>query len=104
MASGIDIEDKPRRIIDGMISAQLDINLIEYHKLMATLSMQGNNAQKANEHMESLRDLIFLKDDTVVPIEAKITKLLDEMDNWVVRILPESIPMPQDKLILKPEF
>lgn len=104
MASGISIDDKPDHLIEGLLSVRLDNQLIEYHKLMATLATQLQDADKANKHAKELLNLILMVEDKEPSIEDNTKKLLKEMDNWTVRIDPKSLPLPQDKLILKPEF
>lgn len=104
MVSGIDITKYSKNVIEGMIAAQLDIQLIEYHKLMSQLLVQTGNAAKAMEHIESLKDLIFMTDTEKVSIDDNTKKLLEDMDKWIIRIDPKSIPMPQNKLVLRPEY
>jgi len=101
MASGIDVSKYSETVVEGLIQAQLDTQLIDYYKLMVSTYVAAKDMDKANESLDKLRRLILMDDSPVVSKDAEVAKLLEEMDNWIVRIDPSTIPLPENRLIEK---
>ena len=103
MAAGINIEGLNDRVILGLSKSQLDFQLINYYKLLATLHIENKDFDKANKALENLFTLINMGDITVKPDKEQI--LLEEaknLDKLEVRIDPESLKnIPRKGLIPK---
>jgi hypothetical protein len=99
MASGIDISKHPDIVVEGLIQAQLDSQLIDYYKLMVSTYVAAKDSDKANDSLEKLKRLIVMDDSPVIDKDAEVRKILDEMDNWKVTIDPSSLSLPDNRLI-----
>ena len=103
MAAGINIEGLNDRVILGLSKSQLDFQLINYYKLLATLHIENKDFDKANKALENLFRLINMQDIESVPDREQL--LLDEaknLDKLEVRIIPESLKnIPKKGLIPK---
>lgn len=103
MAAGINIEGLSDRVILGLSKSQLDFQLINYYKLLATLHIENKDFDKANKALSNLYSLINMRDVESVPDREQM--LLEEaknLDNLEVRIDPESLKnIPKKGLIPK---
>jgi hypothetical protein len=92
MAAGINLEGLNDRVILGLSKSQLDFQLINYYKLLATLHIENKDFDKANKALENLYNLINMRDVEERPDRDQV--LLEEaknLDKLEVRIDPESI-------------
>lgn len=103
MAAGINIEGLSDRVILGLSKSQLDFQLINYYKLLATLHIENKDFEKANRALENLYRLINMHDVEETPDREQM--LLEEaknLDKLEVRIDPESLKnIPKQGLIPK---
>lgn len=103
MAAGINIEGLSDRVILGLSKSQLDFQLINYYKLLATLHIENKDFDKANKALGNLYRLINMFEVEDTPGREQM--LLEEaknLDNLEVRIDPESLKnIPKTGLIPK---
>lgn len=105
MASGIDISDKLPHVVQGMVRAQLDFQLIEYYKLLVQLHIENKNFETANEILNKLFGLITMTEAPAAESKQdELNRALENMDNWIVEIDPTSLTLPKDKLMLKSQI
>ena len=86
-----------------MIQAQLDNQLIDYYKLLVTTYVKAGDVAQANSALDKMRRLILMDFSVVVSKEDEVAQILDEMDNWIVRVDPSTIPVAQNRLIPLPK-
>jgi hypothetical protein len=102
MASGVDLLKYPEHIQDALVSVQLDNDLAEYYKLMASMHIVTQNAEKANECAAKYAEItlpeISVKTNNK---EEMINKELAAMDNWLLKIDKDSLPKHVSGLILR---
>lgn len=86
MASGIDLSKYSEHVIEGLIDAQLDSQLIDYYKLLINVKSRAGDSDGANECLERLKRIIIMDDAPVVTKMDHINAILDDMDNWKVTV------------------
>mgnify|MGYP000908495603 FL=1 len=86
MASGIDLSKYSEHVIEGLIDAQLDSQLIDYYKLLINVKSRAGDSDGANECLERLKRIIIMDDAPVITKMDHINALLDDMDNWKVTV------------------
>ena len=85
-----------------MMGQKLDAELAEYYKLLAILHAISGNFPKAQEIIKeyvrvALPELGAAADSK----QSETEKILETMDKWVLRIVPESIPKENSGFILR---
>lgn len=86
MASGIDLSKYSEHVIEGLVDAQLDSQLIEYYKLLINVKSRTGDSDGANECLERLKRIILMDSAPVITKNDYINALLDDMDDWKVTV------------------
>ena len=102
MASGIDVKSCPSHLVSGLIQTQLDNDLAEYYKLLSTLFALGKDFGKAREYANKFAAILLPEmGDADAEHRAKVDKLLDGMDKWLLEIDRSSLPRPKGRILRK---
>jgi hypothetical protein len=104
MASGVDIQHKPKHVQQAILSAQLDNDLIEYYKLLTVTHAISQHFDKATDCLQKLAAVLLPEmQDASGNKQAVIDSLLAGMDKWVLKIDKDSLPKPTKGLIERKE-
>ena len=102
MASGINVEGLSDKVIIGLSKAQLDFQLMEYYKLLATLHIQSKNVDEANKALKNYYNIIHMLDpDIQSDREKEMIEMAKNLDKLHVSIDPECLKEVAPKIIFK---
>ncbi len=102
MASGINVEGLDSRVLIGLSKAQLDFQLMEYYKLLATLHIQSKNVDEANKALRNYWNLIHMIDpESPSDREQEMIEMAKNLDKLHVSIDPECLKEVAPKIIFK---
>jgi len=100
MASGIDLSKYSEHIVNALVSAQLDSDLADYYKLIATSFCQAGDFTKAQKYIDKFIELMIPEmGDTIKAKEDAMAKELEDMDSWLLKIDTASLPEPKGLIL-----
>lgn len=96
MASGVDITKYQDHIVAAMVNAQLDSDLSDYYKLLATSYCQAGDFGKAQECINKFVSISIPEmGGAIKHKEESMAKELEDMEDWLLKIDTKSLPKPK---------
>lgn len=100
MASGVKLDDYPTHIVEALVGAQLDSDLADYYKLVATINAQIKDVKKAQEFLDKYVEVALPEMHSYKPEVSDVIKSeLAQMDSWLLKVDKRSLPKRTDILI-----
>lgn len=101
MVSGVDVSKYDPLVVEGLVKAQLDSQLIDYYKLVVQTNAAFGDVENAKANLERLLKLIYMDDSETKTKTDKLVDYLEEVSTWNITIDTRSIELPNNRLIPK---